>query len=418
MLRGVLPASLLGLALLLAACGGGGGTGSPTAPANASPTQPTVALPTAPAQFADYPNAVAVYVTETRPTASGLAELFSAWNAPQPTSGPPAAAADLDGDGQDEYVVLISDPASSGPPFVPYTGDVLILDSAAGRYTVAFQASRDVAQFTSGPTLVGADDYNGDGKAEAAFTSGNCDAKTCYRSFYVVGWDGNRYVDLLAQPVTEPWTNPAEITFEDSDYDGAQEIRIPASTAFQAGAGPQRDSILTYDWDGTNYVLAGTEYAASDYLYFAIVDADAAFAAGRPSSASSLYRKAAEDTTLKDWKQESGAGTRDRDELVPYARFRLYLTQLSLLTPAAAEAAASMVGSIGGLSREFPDSLHAQAAQRFAEAYGQGGVSEAAYAAGCDAFIAFLEEHRAQFDAVWDYGSANPKRQPAELCPE
>ncbi len=80
--------------------------------------------------------------------------------------------------------------------------------------------------------------------------------------------------------------------------------------------------------------------------------------------------------------------------------------------------AESLVGSIGGLAHEFPDSLHAQAAQRFEEAYRQKTMPNDAYAAGCTAFASFLEEHRGEFDAIWDYGYANPKREPDQLCPQ
>jgi hypothetical protein len=204
----------------------------------------------------------------------------------------------------------------------------------------------------------------------------------------------------------------------DLDADGIQEIRIPAGTISSVGAGPQRDRVLTYDWDGTSYVVTNTRYAASDYLYFAVVDADAAYAAGNPASAVSLYRKAAEDTSLKDWKEELGTGARDRDELVPYARFRLYLTEMTLLPTTDVDTALTLVGSIEALVQEYPNSLHAQAAERFGTTYRQQNTPQAGFTAGCVAFTSFLEEHRSEFDAAWDYGYANPKPEPDQLCPQ
>jgi hypothetical protein len=147
-------------------------------------------------------------------------------------------------------------------------------------------------------------------------------------------------------------------------------------------------------------------------------DADAAYAAGNAAHASSLYKKAAEDTSLKDWHEELGTGARDRDELVPYARFRVYLTQLGLLAPTDTDPALILVGSIEALAQESPNSLHAQAAQRLSEAYRQQPTPDTAYAAGCAAFVSFLEERRSEFDTAWDYGDANPKRTPGELCPQ
>jgi len=433
MLGRLLLAAVASLALVLAACGGGGGesTASPT-PAGTGP--PAISVPTPPAEFAAYPDAIADYLTKTGGSASCLAELFDAWKMPQPTPHADCQQADLDGDGRNEYVLRIVDWATTGPSFeapVPtppaeppsYGGDVLILDDNGGGYQVVYRGTvrgGETVPFERflDPAILGARDYNNDGKAEAAFAGSEYSAGTWTTSVFVVGWDGSQYVDLFAQPVTHPWAKPIEIEFEDEDHDGAQEIRIPVHTIAPAEAGPQRDSIFTYDWDGAHYVLASTEFARSDYLYFVVLDADQAFIDGNAALTSSLYRKAAEDTTLKDWKGELGTGAPDRAELVPYARFRLYLTQLSLLSPTDVTSAESLVGSIGGLAHEFPDSLHAQAAQRFEEAYRQETMPNDAYAAGCSAFVSFLEEHRSEFDAIWDYGDANPKREPAQLCPQ
>jgi hypothetical protein len=425
----LLLAGFAGLALLLAACGGGGGepTVSPTPAATATP--PAVAPPAVPREFAGYPDAIAGYLTETEGSPSCLAELFAAWAMPEPTFGPPCAAADLDGDGRDEYVVRIADATTTGPPLgeppsptaepASYGGDILILDDADSGYEVVYRASaRDGLSVLSNPTILGADDYNDDGKAEAAFTGGTCGAHTCMTSVFVVGWDGSRYSDFFAEPVSHPWTEPSEITFEDLDADGVQEIRVPAGTISSVGAGPQRNSVLTYDWDGTSFVLSNTRYTASDYLYFVVIDADAAYAAGNPASATSLYRKAAEDTSLKDWKEELGAGASDRDELVPYARFRSYLTQMALLPTTDVDTALILVGSIEALAQEFPNSLHAQAAQRFGDTYRRQQTPQAGLTAACIAYASFLEEHRSEFDAAWDYGYANPKPEPAQLCPQ
>lgn len=435
MFRRLLLAGLAVLALLLAACGGGGGepSASPTPPITATATPPAVAAPTPPSEFAAYPDAIAGYLTETQGSSSCLAELFAAWKMPEPTFGPPCAAADLDGDGRDEYVVRIADAATSGPPLggtppataeaASYGGDIIILDDSGGGYEVVYRGTvrreqRLPPERFLNPTILGADDYNDDGKAETAFTGSECGAHTCMTSVFVVGWDGEQYSDFFAEPVAVPWTQPSEIAFDDLDADGVQEIRIPAGTVSSVGAGPQRNSVLTYDWDGTSFVLTNTRYAASDYLYFTVIDADAAYAAGNPASASSLYKKAAEDASLKDWKEQLGTGARDRDELVPYARFRFYLTQLTLLPTTDVDSALTLVSSIEALVQEFPDSLHAQAAQRFGEAYRRQKTPQAGYTSGCTAFISFLEERRSEFDAIWDYGYANPKPEPDQLCPQ
>jgi len=426
---------VVGSALLLAACGGGGGEkASPTPSVAATPTPPTVAVPARPAEFASYPDAIAAYLTEAQGDATCLAELFAAWNMPQPTPHAACLQADLDGDGlRNEYVVRIVDAATTGPPLeapvataaaepASYGGDILILHDSDDGYQVVYRATVRGDETVPperflNPAILGAQDYNDDGKAEAAFTGSQCGASTCMTSVFVVGWDGGQYKDLFAEPVSQPSTDPSQISFQDLDGDGAQEIRIPVGTVSSVGAGPQRGSILTYDWDGTSFVLTDTRHAKSDYLYFVVLDADAAYAEGNPARAIALYRNAVEDTSLKDWKEELGTGARDRDELVPYARFRLYLTQLTLLSTTAMDTALTLVGSIEALAQEFPNSLHAQAAQSFGDAYRRQRTSEASYTAGCLAFRSFLEQRRGEFDAAWDFGYANPTRQPDELCP-
>ena len=184
------------------------------------------------------------------------------------------------------------------------------------RATVRDQETVPTERFLN-PTILGTGDYNDDGKAEAAFTGSECGASTCNTSVFVVGWDGSQYSDFFAEPVVQPWTQPSEIEFLDLDADGVQEIRIPAGTISSVGAGPQRGSILTYDWDGTSYVLTDTRHTASDYLYFVVVDADTAYAEGNSAAATSLYRRAAEDTSLKDWKEELGTGARDTTSSFP-----------------------------------------------------------------------------------------------------
>jgi hypothetical protein len=430
MLRRALPAVLVVLALLLAACGGGGGeetpAASPTPAVTATATPPSVAVPAQPSEFAAYPDAIAAYLTEAQADATCLSQLFAAWEMPEPAFGPPCAAADLDGDGRDEYVVRIADPAAeppvseTPPPTGPLasSGDILVLDDSGDGYEVVFRASaREGLIAVSNPTILGADDYNNDGKAEAAFTGASCGAHTCMTSTFIVGWDGSEYVDLFAEPMSLPWTEPSEIEFLDLNADGVKEIRIPAGMISSVGAGPQRESVLTYDWDGTDYVLTRTRYASSDFLYFAVVDADAAYAEGELARATSLYRKAIEDTSLTDWNEGLGTGVRDRDELVPYARFRFYLTQITLLPTTDVDTALSLVGSIEGLVQEYPNSLHAQAAERFGEAYRGQETPQAGLTGGCAAFRAFLEERRAEFDAAWDYGYANPMPEPEQLCP-
>jgi hypothetical protein len=129
-----------------------------------------------------------------------------------------------------------------------------------------------------------------------------------------------------------------------------------------------------------------------------------------------LYNKAINDGALWDWKEDF-SGVSGRDELVPYAHFRLRLAELASLPPDDEAAAQDLVDSIAALAGQFPDSLHAQAAAQFAAAYPDGEVPSEALAAGCVAFLAYVEDNRLEFDDMWYYGYANPELVPERLCP-
>jgi hypothetical protein len=406
----------------------------PSPTAVATPT--VIAVPTQPGDFADYPAAIASYLTEMGGSPSCLTELFAAWDMPDAEVGLHCAEGDLDGDGDEEYVVRITVPStrgtlSYGPPYDPtgepisYVGDILILDKRAGRYELVYGRIYESilwghevtpVSLPFDPTILGVEDYNGDGKLEVALTTADCGAHTCSTGLSILAWDGSEYRNLFEQQVGAPWTSPFEIEFVDLDHDGVKEVRLPAGQIASVGAGPQRDRVEFYAWDGTNYVLIKTEYEPSDFLYFAVVDADAAYAAGDVNEAIALYQKTIDDTSLVDWHEQLGQGS-DRDELIPYAHFRLYLTQLASLPPDDVAAAQDLIDSIAALAGQFPGSLHAQAATQFAAAYPDGEVSPEALSQGCAAFLTVIEEYRQEFDDIWYYGYANPELVPERLCP-
>jgi hypothetical protein len=389
----------------------------PSPTAAATPT--VVAAPPQPSDFAGYPAAIASYLTQAGGSPSCLAELFAAWTMPtavpqwaEESGSVDCAAGDLDGDGEDEYLVRVTNPVLSG---IWPDADVLIFDRNAAGYEVAFQSSTTLGPSPPWlPVILGIGDFNGDGKLEASFSADSCGASTCWTSVFVLAWDGQRYADLTGEQITVPF--PRAIKFVDTNGDGVQELYVAAGTQGSVGAGPQRRSNLTYAWDGTKYALAKREYEPSDWLYFAVVDGDAAYAAGNVDAAIALYRKAIEDTSLVDWREGAGIG-RDRDELIPYARFRLGLAQLAGLHGGAQASAQQVIDSITGLLAEFPESFHAYAAWQFAQAYPDGEVSPQALSQGCAAFLAVVEEHRQEFDDIWDYGYANPELVPERLCP-
>jgi hypothetical protein len=378
-----------------------------------------VAVPSQPSDFADYPAAIADYLTAAGGSPFCLAELFAGWDMPtvvpdwaEESAAVDCAAGDMDSDGEDEYLLRVSNPVLSGAwP----DAEVLIFDRRAAGYEAAFQSSTTLGPSPPWqPVILGIGDFNGDGKLEASFSADSCGAHTCWTYVYILAWDGQQYVDIIDGEVEVPYARG--IRFVDVESDGIEELYVAAGQVASVGAGPQRNVNFTYAWDGAKYALAKTEYEASDWLYFAVVDGDAAYAAGDMDGAIVLYRKAVEDTSLLDWHEGAGLG-RDRDELIPYARFRLGLAMLASLHGGAQASAQQVVDSISSILADFPESFHAYAAFHFADAYPDGEVSPQALSQGCAAFLAIVEEYRQEFDAAWDYGYANPPLVPESLCP-
>jgi hypothetical protein len=417
--RVLLPALLL--AALALACGGNGEQPTvsvPPAPspeASPSPTATAVPLPAMPSSFGEIPAAIADYLTQADGSSDCLAKLFAAWDMPSDGTTQ-CAAADMDGDGEDEYVVRVAQSAEAATSPEGVAGTVIVFDDEAGAYVGVFRledltdASGQPVFPAEGripdPAIFGVDDYNGDGRAEAALTSSECGASTCSLTLCLVASTDGAYANVIQSSegggcVSAPVADN-QVRFEDVDGDGVSELLFREGLIGSVGAGPQRESVRTYRWDGEHYVLDSTEYAPSDLRYFKVRDADDAFTRGDYQTAISLYQEAAESSSLKE---VDGFG--DPAELKAYARFRIGLVKAVQGDEAGALAA------VDAAIAADPNALHSQMAAQFRLGYKK--VKHVS--AGCSAARDFVQGHLNAFTALWDYGYANPTFQPAALCP-
>ncbi len=386
---------------------------SPATDASPSPTpSPTDSppLPAKPSEFQAFPAVIADYLTQAGGSPDCLAELFTAWDMPSDESTT-CVAADLDGDGEDEYVVRVArEVRPEESVFARLTGDINIFDDLGLGYEivfslVAFDRFADVNLLE--PVIFEVSDLNADGRAEALLTSSDCGAHTCSLTVYLIGHEGGEYVPILdpgdreggviSLPVTEE-----QVRLEDVDGDGVAEILLREGYIGSVGAGPQREGTWTYRWDGRRYVLDGTEYDASDLRYFTVRDADDAFADGDYERAIALYREAVDSSQLQDVDYPG-----DPAELIAYARFRIGL---------AMAVQGDTDGALAALDAAVaadPVALHSQLSARFRQGYARvGHVS-----AGCGAARDFVDGNLDAFSALWDYGYANPEFRSEALCP-
>jgi hypothetical protein len=381
-----------------------------TVTATVSPTptptvQPTpVAVPAQPDDFAAYPQAIADYLTAAGATALGppcLEDLFREWAMPETGDPSRCVLANTDSDPADEIVVLLTAPPSVGE--VQVQGNVVVFDERDGRYDVAFESVSGPWQpspvMPEGAALLAASDINADGRGELAYVTTSCGAHTCSDTVHIFTGTPEGYRSLSGDGFSLTF---ADISLTDRDDDGVQELTMHGGTIGSIGAGPQRARTEVYDWDGTQYTPVETTYDPSNFLYLRLREADDTFAAGRYLEAADLYRRALEDASLDLWKPE------ERDELDPYALFRIALSLL-----AAGEAPAEAVAALDKAIEGYPGSAHGELAQVFRDSY----LAREDLSAACQAARDYATANLDTFTTLWDYGYANPEFDVVLLCP-
>jgi len=296
---------------------------APTAPPTVA-TSPTAAPDPGPAPaFADVAAASAAYASLVHGDPDAIAQALRSWGmAPQPSPELAAlaqqqavVAADLDGDGQDEVVVLASNPE---PQFIAGEGTLMVLNATDGGYSVGYD-SIAAGDSQGSVAVLAVQDATGDGLADVAFAVESCGAHTCMADVRVLSYQEGAYRQL-ADSISSAY--PDRIVLEDRNSDGVQEIVVHGNVIGSVGAGPQRASTMTYSLVEGRYRLTGVEYDPSDLLYFRVVDGNLALSQGFINEAIAIYTEAVQNQSL----QTSGVLATPEEEraaLISFARFRL-----------------------------------------------------------------------------------------------
>lgn len=299
-------------------------------------------------------------------------------------------AVDLDGDGQDEIIVIITPPAE---PIQLRQSDMLILTRLGGRYEPVYRAvsSRVLSDGVyyditlNDAALVIVADVNRDDRVEVVTSTHLCGAATCFIGVEMIHWDGLAYRMVDGLPLSLSYS---DITLGDLDGDGVMEIVMHGGGSGLAGEGPVRQEMRTYRWDGYSYTLAEARYDASDLLYFKLIDANHAYRTGALAGAAGLYREALDDRALRGY-------FRDADGLRAFAGFRLMLCHLRLGQHDAAEAV------LARLEADYAAQTYTALARRLWDVYATSGLGTA-----CQAVTAYALEHPAEVGFM--YGPGNP----------
>lgn len=346
-----------------------------------------------PSDFADYPTAV-LNALNSGGGVEGLQTFLTACNATPPT---PPITQDLTGDGNDDLILIYPNPNASAPTPVM---DLLILNGGAEGFTVGYQARAE-----SEVNLLGALDLNSDSQNDVAWVETTCGADTCFDTVQVYRWDGTSWRNWTATKITMA---NAETRLEDQSETGqGLEIVLTGGEYGNPAAGPQRSR--TEVWGsvgGAPYTLLEKSFAASDCLYYTVLDANAAFQNGAADDfvqAETLYTQATTDQTLVACSQRE-------NEVAELQSFSLYRLALIAAYRGQPGVAADLIGTI---TSTYPGSAYDQVGQSWLSAYGKGGDIGAA----CAAVTQFAESTPEVVAVLGDYGYANPSFSAEEICP-
>jgi len=381
---------------------------TPTATATATP--PPTPLPPPPGNSPGLSGlgiAAADYLTRAGGNVVALEAALAKWGLVSSKQGPvpslsaqaigPVVVADLSGQGSDDVVVAAADTQAGGS--LP-EGTLLILHNDGGVYHVVFDSA--AAGQTRGPvSIVSTQDLTGDARADVTYAIQSCGASTCFAELHLLTCRNGEYEDI-AGTIAVAFPDRIEVR----EANGGRELVVHGNTYGSVGAGPQRAQTLIYRVQGGRLTLAETSYDASDLLYFKVLDANAALAAGRLDDAIGLYNQAISDGALKASAMMMNGmdAAQEIEALKSFARFRLVVAYAIRGDEVAASKAVAQAQSAGG--------PFAPVAAAFWGAYSQSKSVDQ----GCVAVQASAEANPDLLGILNAFGYANPEFAAPDLC--
>ena len=403
------------IALLLVAgvglggCSSGGGAASPRATpvATASPAATTAGTPSATPSPTSTPDPVPARprdASEARASADAFlkagGQLCTSafkrkWGVVTCYQG------DFDGDKADDVAVLLVSAAGD----IPSPG--LILLKRSGRAaTETFATIGDVDLTPRGAALVVVEDFNGDGRLDIAYLQTTCGGANCQSRYEVQAWDGTAWRDIGTG--APGFDNADRVAVTGAGR--SAKLVVHSGTLASAGAGPARTATATYAVVDGRYTLSESKPDEPVYLIHAILDGDELFLKGDFPAAVTAYQAALATPGLRDWREEAAKGA-GRPALRGYALFRIAVAQAALGAPPVDVRAA-----FDALVNGSTDQLFLNVMETFRRAYFEGG--EKVHSACVEVTRYLSQPEVAPFvREAFDYGFANPRRSPADVCP-
>lgn len=379
--------------------GGAVGT-SPGTIAQPDPDVTVEEVPEQPANFAAY-GATALPWLQGRTEVDEILELFTTWVMPPASElGDRLNLIDTDLDGLASLVVVFTDPASFGQVFVE--SNLVVFDplpGQPGRYQIAYDyrlAKGDTAQSVA---VLSGVDRTGEGERDILFVEETCGAHTCTSSFHLLAREGDGYRDLATAPIDIPSVRELDVE-SDVTGDGLPDLSMLGGTFGSVGAEPQREFRYVFSAAGGSLTQVVAEGQPSQWLVWALLDANAAFARQDWATAVSLYNVVLSDNGLEEWAPEAGEAA----ELRALANLRKSIALAQTGDSVGASAAAQALAAGSGIVAEA------------GAAYLTSFASSGDVGAACAAFDGALSV--ARWDEFWShYGYGVPRLAAAALCP-
>lgn len=341
---------------------------------------------------------------------AGLARLFATepasfgcWPEPEAAWKAFCAESDVDGGGKLDTAYLIPLHPIASTALSPA---VVILRRTNGGPLERFPVDGEADVSILGVAAFSLADRTGDAIAELSYLRNACTVSACSSLLQVQAWDGTAWRDIGPGDDGVVAVTGIEIT----GTGAATKIAIRGGKLNTPGAGPTRTFTATYALSAGRYRLLARLPSPPEYLYHAILDADALFDQAKFDEAAAAYAAATANGTLKDWRAETGKGD-GRAELGGYALLRIVI--------ALAAANEDPTAAIDAVIQSSREPLWAGAAEEFRRGFqDRGGVH-----AGCAAVTNYLArvtpaaDNAAYVKAMFDYGFANPGKTYQDICP-
>lgn len=346
-----------------------------------------------PSAFADYP----AHIEELLAESSDMEVVTAFLNNCQALNTNNTRSGDWNDDGVADLALVLENPHSdSAQP----ESELLILMSDDSGYALNYQA-RPAGRVS----ILAADDVNLDGQPDLVWVDTTCGASTCFDIVLVHSWDGLGWIDWTERTIVMAY---AKVTLDEASEEGqGREIVLQGGQYGSISAGPQRER--TEVWgsvDGAPYTLLERMYASSNCLYFKVLDANEALMRHQElglAKARELYTEAVTNRMLV----KCGQRNDELNELRSFSLFRLAVIHGYEGAPTLAAETIEQLRSV------FPDSPFTPLAESWWKAYEANDDA----AAACAAATIYAEAHPETYQALSDYGYANPTFTAADLCP-